>query len=459
MTWLIVGLFVAGVAIVLWLRFRQRWIEPWREVDELVQSIVASDTPKKFLITANERANSIGLSLEKFAAKQRELERTAVEGSTGLQNILGALPDGVAVVDQQRRIHLVNPRFRQLFAVADLRPAVSVLEVVRNAMVDRTIATALERGELRSEVMTVLRGTESRRDVEVTAVPFDHPHTATRGAVVLFRDVTQIRQVEEMRKDFVANVSHELRTPLSIFRGYLETLLDDPQQPTDELVRILEVMDRHADRLTLLVEDILSLAQLESAGARLDFTEVYLPDFLASILRDWEKRFADKLLRESLEAPNDLPVIAADEHRLQEVVYNLLDNAVKYSQPEGRITVRAERLGDYVRISVADEGIGIPTRDLPRIFERFYRAEKARSRQLGGTGLGLSIVKHIAQLHGGTVDAHSEVGQGANISVTLPIRPPLLDEQENATSDAAQQRFKFVRAEDDEREAVTESSH
>src|SRR5947209_2268974 len=177
MTWLVAGLFVTGIVIVLWLRFRQRWIEPWREIDELVQSIVASDTPKKFLITANERANAIGLSLEKFAAKQRELERTAGEGSAGLQNILGALPDGVAVVDQQRRIHLINPRFRQLFSVADLRPALSVLEVVRNAMVDRAIATALERGELRSEVMTVSRGTESRRDVEVTAVPFDHPNT------------------------------------------------------------------------------------------------------------------------------------------------------------------------------------------------------------------------------------------------------------------------------------------
>ena len=164
------------------------------------------------------------------------------------------------------------------------------------------------------------------------------------------------------------------------------------------------------------------------------------------------------MLRRSLEAPDDLPVIAADEHRLQEVVYNLLDNAVKYSQPEGRITVHAERLGDNVRISVADEGIGIPTRDLPRIFERFYRADKARSRQLGGTGLGLSIVKHIAQLHGGSVDAHSEVGQGTNIAVTFPIRPPLLD-QVATVEDIAQQRFQFVRAEDEEREAVTESSH
>ena len=154
----------------------------------------------------------------------------------------------------------------------------------------------------------------------------------------LFRDITQMRQVEEMRKDFVANVSHELRTPLSIFRGYLETLLDDPQQPPEELVRILEVMDRHAERLTLLVEDILSLAKLESPGARLELTEIYLPDFLGGILRDWEKRFDAKLLHARRSTrPTNLPVIGADEHRLQEVIYNLLDNAVKYSPPEGKI--------------------------------------------------------------------------------------------------------------------------
>ncbi|HEX8281612.1 MAG TPA: ATP-binding protein, partial [Chthoniobacterales bacterium] len=218
--------------------------------------------------------------------------------------------------------------------------------------------------------------------------------------------------------------SHELRTPLSIFRGYLETLLDDPRQSPQELTRILEVMDRHADRLTLLVEDILTLAKLETPGARLEYDEIDLREFLESILRDWEKRFASKLLRASLDVPGDLPLISADEHRLQEVIYNLLDNAVKYSEPEGNIRLHVERMGENVRISVSDEGSGIPPRELPRIFERFYRADKARSRQLGGTGLGLSIVKHIAQLHGGSVEAASDPGRGTTISIILPERPP-----------------------------------
>jgi len=263
--------------------------------------------------------------------------------------------------------------------------------------VTETIST----GESRRQILRVTRGTGETAEIEVSAVALQEKSLRVRGAVLLFRDITQLKRVEEVRRDFVANVSHELRTPLSIFRGYLETLLEDPQQPPGELLRIFEVMEKHSNRLNLLVEDVLSLAQLEEPGTRLTFTEIYLPDFLAAILRDWQKRFDAKLLTSLLDAPEDLPVISADEHRLQEVIYNLLDNAVKYSQPEGRIVLRATRDGDHVRLAISDQGIGVPARDLPRIFERFYRADKARSRELGGTGLGLSIVKHIVELHGG----------------------------------------------------------
>ena len=414
------GAAIAVVLLLVWWRVRRRWIEPWRELEELVTAVVAGKRPRKFLMTGNARANALGLALEKLAARQNELERTATAGTNSLQSVLGALPDGLVLVDQQRRIQLMNPQFQRLFRLPEEAIGVGFLEIVRNAAVERAVSDALESGELRTEPVTIGRDLEERREMEVTAVPFPAGKNGASNAVVLFRDVTQVRQVENMRRDFVANVSHELRTPLSIFRGYLETLLDDPQQPHDELVRILEVMDRHAERLTLLVEDILSLARLEMPGARLDFTEVPLSDFLAGILRDWEKRFAAKAILVTLDAPADLPVLHADEHRLEEVIHNLLDNAVKYSQPEGKIRLRAERAGEAVRISVVDEGVGIPARDLPRIFERFYRADKARSRQIGGTGLGLSIVKHIAQLHGGTVEAASEPGRGATISIVLP---------------------------------------
>lgn len=437
---LLLGLGIALVAFLVWWRVRRHWIEPWRELEELVDAVVERRTPPKFLMTGNKRAHALGLALEKFADRQSELERTATQGISSLQSVLSALPDGLVLVDQQRRIQLMNLQFQRLFHLQMEASGVGLLEIVRDAVVDRAVSGALESGEMRSEPVTLGRDLESRRELEVTAVPFVTGNNGSSNAVVLFRDVTQVRRVEEMRRDFVANVSHELRTPLSIFRGYLETLLDDPGQPHDELVRILEVMDRHAERLTLLVEDILSLARLETPGPRLDRTEIRLPDFLGGILRDWEKRLGAKLLEVTLETPADLPVISADEHRLQEVIYNLLDNAVKYSQPEGKIVVGARCEGEFVRIFVSDHGTGIPQRDLARIFERFYRADKARSRELGGTGLGLSIVKHIAQLHGGNVEAKSEPGSGTTISVVLPVRPP---SQAEEASESTQPRFQF----------------
>lgn len=420
MGWITLSVALAALLIVS-LKVWRRWIEPWREVDDLLGAIEAGETPRKFLMTGNTRACAIGLSLEKLAERLREAERTAHAGTLSLQTILSALPDALAVVDERQRVQMMNANFRGVFGLTDTqRPGTPLLEIARDVAIDRAISAALADGETRSE--TLVRTTDAVRvQFEVTIVPFQENPNRTAGAVVLFRDVTQVRQVEEMRRDFVANVSHELRTPLSIFRGYLETLLDDPEQPPAELTRILEIMERHSERLTALVDDVLSLAHLESAEPQLDIEEIDLREYLAGTLRDWEKRFATKNLHAQLEAPPELPTLHADEARLQEIIYNLLDNAVKYSSDGGTITVSATVVGDNVSLSVTDTGAGIPSQDLPRIFERFYRADKARSRALGGTGLGLSIVKHIAQLHGGSVEAESQIGSGTKISVFLPL--------------------------------------
>jgi two-component system, OmpR family, phosphate regulon sensor histidine kinase PhoR len=240
------------------------------------------------------------------------------------------------------------------------------------------------------------------------------------GVVVLFHDITQLKQLDEVRKDFVANVSHELRTPLSILRGYIETLRDNPKIPASELARILGVMERHSKRLGLLVEDLLTLARLESTNPNLQLSNVRVDDLFSSVVRDWEKRFADKKLKVSVDLASDAAIIRADETRLHEVLYNLLDNAVKYSSAGGEIRLHAQRRDGQVALSVSDTGIGIGQEDLPRVFERFYRVDKARSSELGGTGLGLSIVKHIAQLHGGRVEAESELGRGTTIRILVP---------------------------------------
>jgi len=420
MVWLGIGLIVAVCAATAFFVWR-RWIAPWKEVEELSNAIVNKNPPRQFLISANPRSRSIGFALEKMVDQRRELEERFREGEFSVQAVFGAMLDGLVVVDDKRRVRMMNRAFRRAFGAEDAELGAPLLEMIRHASIDRLVTDAIQVREPRRESIQMSRGPSEGREMEVSAVPLVVNSPEMDGAVVLFRDVTQLRQMEEIRRDFVANVSHELRTPLSIFRGYLETLLDDPHQPPGELLRILEVMERHSDRLSALVEDVLSLARLESPAAELELSEISLPEFFQEVLRDWQTRFEAKQLRLELHVPTDLPKIEVDENRLQEIIYNLLDNAIKYSRPEGHVSLHASRNGDRVRISVSDQGLGILPEDLPRIFERFYRADKARSRELGGTGLGLSIVKHIAQLHGGMAEAQSEPGKGTTISVILPI--------------------------------------
>ncbi len=418
MGWVAFALAVALLLYGTWRVWRE-WISPTRQLDKLVEALNATETPATFLIGARGRMRRIGLALEEIFLRQRELHARAQEREFGVQAITGAMADGLVVADGERRVRLMNRAFREIFGVDPLTKDGSLLEIVRDAAVERLLGETLAGGAARRGTMT--RPGAAGQHLEVVVEPIKDDAGTVSGAVVLFRDVTGLRQTETMRRDFVANVSHELRTPLSILRGYLETLLENPKQPPAELLRIFEVMERHSNRLNLLVDDVLSLARLEGAGATLDLTTIRPANFLRGMMRDWEKKFASKNLAAELEAADDLPPLQVDQGRLQEVVYNLFDNAVKYSETGGRIVVRATCSNNHICFSVTDSGLGIPARDLPRIFERFYRADKSRQRERGGTGLGLSIVKHIAQLHGGKVEAESEPDRGTTVRVYLPV--------------------------------------
>lgn len=420
MGWLAFALALAALACTWWWVWRS-WILPGRELEQMVRELSEARQPRTFLIGGSSSVRGIALALEQLAEREGALRARVEEGEFGVQAIVGALADGLVVADGRRQIRLMNDAFREMFG---LRPQVidgTLLETVRDAGVERLLGEALSSGEQRRGTMTLNRPADTERHLEVVAEPIKDAPGDVSGAVILFRDITELRRTEKMRRDFVANVSHELRTPLSILRGYLETLLEDPKQPPAELLRIFEIMERHSSRLNLLVEDVLSLARLEGSGVALDLTTVQPATFLRGIMRDWEKKFAAKNLQTELDAPDDLPPLQVDEARLQDLIYNLLDNAVKYSPAGGSIALRAKPEGDRITLSVSDHGAGIPARDLPRIFERFYRADKARHREMGGTGLGLSIVKHIAQLHGGSVEAESELGRGTTVRVHFPL--------------------------------------
>jgi two-component system phosphate regulon sensor histidine kinase PhoR len=421
MSWLFLGvicILFAVTAVVVW----QKWVAPWRQIEQLVRQIVGNEHPRTFLVGGGPESKRVGLALENIFARQQELGRQIAGRESGTQTILRAMQDGLLVVDKSLRVTLVNQAFRKLFGLPEISLGAPLRDVVRDATVDWLIEETLRTGKvMQSELIRADSKTNSERDVEISAVPIKDDADLTTGAVVLFHDITQLKQTDKVRRDFVANVSHELRTPLSILRGYIETLLDNPQASDKELSRILRVMERHSKRLGLLVDDLLTLAHLESRSAGLQFSAVQLAELFQSVIRDWEKKLAEKQLKVVVDLSPDARTIRADETRLHEVLYNLLDNALKYSRENGEIRLRAVQRGPEIVLSVTDNGIGISKDDLPRIFERFYRADKARSRELGGTGLGLAIVKHIAQLHGGRVEAESELGKGTTIRVILPV--------------------------------------
>ena len=416
MIWLLLCAVVA-LAVAVALIARRRWIAPWRQVEELVTEIERGERPRTFLIDGGAQAQRIGLRLEKVFEDLQQLNKQIAKRESGMQTIFSAMHDALLVVDSNRHLILVNETFRRLFALPEISEGAPLREIVRDATLDRVINDALDRGgPVRIEL--TLDGSK----IELDAVATRNNAGEITGALVLFHDITELKKIDQVRRDFVANVSHELRTPLSILRGYIETLLDSPETSRAELSRILKVMERHSKRLDLLVDDLLTLAQLESGNPNLQLGDIAVSSFFRELIRDWEKKLATKQLNAVVDLPSDLPAIRADRARLQEALYNLLDNAVKYSREHGEIRLIARQRDQEIVLSVSDDGVGIAEDELPRIFERFYRVDKARSHDsVRGTGLGLAIVKHIAQLHGGRVEAESEIGKGTTIRVVLPM--------------------------------------
>jgi two-component system phosphate regulon sensor histidine kinase PhoR len=415
MFWVLFTAIVVLIIVAGYVGWRG-WTVPWGEVERLVRQIGRGEQPRTFLIKGGREAQRVGIALEEISSRQQRLDQEAVKRASEQSAIFSAMQDGLLVLDGDRRIALFNRTFQKLFGLGENSLGVPLLESVREASIDELISRTFRKREPTHGEITL-----GERHWHVSAEPMRHSNGTKSGAVVLFHDITALKRADEMRRDFVANVSHELRTPLSILRGYIETMLDDPKMPRGEMARILEVMDQHSKRLGLLANDLLTLAQLESGSSILQLSEIDLLLFLSDLNRDWRKKFLAKGLKTFVDVADDCSIIRADEERLREVFDNLLDNAVKYSGEGGQIRLMASRRDGEIMLSVCDSGIGISPEDLPRIFERFYRADKARSRQLGGTGLGLSIVKHIAQLHGGRVEAESEPGKGTTIRVFLPV--------------------------------------
>ncbi|MBA3963942.1 MAG: PAS domain S-box protein [Chthoniobacterales bacterium] len=327
------------------------------------------------------------------------------------------LDEGVLLLRANGEIDLANEAFMRWFGLTNEVVRQPFGSVLGEAAINE-LAAAVWREETPAPREILVQQEGVKRWLIVRASRLGAGEGAR--AVLLFQDVTAQRTLEEVGIDFVANVSHELRTPVSILTGYIENLADFPKMPRSEQVEIFGIMQEHALRLKALLNDLLTLACFESRSDVLDLAELDLRQFLRQLAKDWQPSLASKEMAFVLEIDDGVSTIRVDRFRFEQVMHNLFDNAFKYTPLEGQIRVRVAGFADHVEISVEDNGAGIPEADLPHIFERFYRVDKARSRRYGGTGLGLSIVKHIVTLHGGTVRAESTLQMSTRIIISLP---------------------------------------
>lgn len=340
-----------------------------------------------------------------------------------LQTIVSAMAEGLIVVDATGRVILVNPMGLHLLGVQDVWNPRSVesrllIEVTRNPLLIELIENAIRSGEAQREDVESRRGL--RRLLKVSVAPLKEDE-AVRGAVAVLHDHTQIRQLERVRRDFVANVSHELRTPIAAIQGWAETLTSGIVEMPEFVEEQLLVILRHARRLSALVDDLLALARVEALGIEDAFVPVRVRDLVDDLLEGLAEQVEQKGMGVEVRVDASCEVIRSEPRALEYVCRNLLENAIKYTPAGGRVLLEVHALaGQVLELVVEDNGTGIEEQHLPRLFERFYRIDRGRSRDVGGTGLGLSIVKHFAEALGGTVGVQSEPGQGSRFWVRLP---------------------------------------
>jgi two-component system, OmpR family, phosphate regulon sensor histidine kinase PhoR len=419
---MLAGALVAlAVALGIGLFVARRVTRPVVQMEAIARRMSEGHFDVRAPVGSVDEIGALGRALNVMLARLREKIGDLEQERARSNAILDGMVEGVIAVDGHESIIRMNERARAMLGVGagrgELKP---FLEVVRNAdlhEIFRECRAAADGAPVRREL--VLRHPVPRR-IQVNAVPLRLAGEGT-GAVMVLHDVTELRRLEAVRTEFIANVSHELRTPLTAIQGYLETLLTGALEEPEHARRFLEVAFRHTERLGRLLNDLTDLSNIELGKVTLRSAPVHLEDVIDSALAIVQPRADSGEVRLETDLVPASITVYADHDRLAQILINLVDNAVKYTPAGGRVTVRARSLdGGRVEVAVADTGVGISRADLPRITERFYRVDKARSRELGGTGLGLAIVKHLVAAHGGELSIESEVEQGTTVRFTLP---------------------------------------
>lgn len=417
----------AGFAIVLltaWISFfiTRRIRQPLEEMRAGAERFASGEFEHKLRVSSTQEFGATANALNQMAAQLDDRIKAVVRQRNELEAVLSSMVEGVLAVDTDERVININHAAAELIGVKPEDALGRTLqEVARNAELQQFVADALV-SPISIESDIVLHGA-SQKILQAHGAVLRDSNSKAIGALVVLNDITRLRKLENIRRDFVANVSHELKTPITSIKGYIETLLDSPPDTPEETRRFLEIIVKHSDRLHNIIEDLLTLSRLEEEDEerrRIALEETSLRGVLNSAIQVCAAKAESKAISILLQCDENLS-IRVNPPLLEQALVNLIDNALKYTDAEGTVTVGGRRSNGGVVIEVRDTGSGIPKEHLSRIFERFYRVDKARSRKAGGTGLGLAIVKHIAQAHGGSVSVESIPSKGSRFYIHLPV--------------------------------------
>jgi len=417
------ALLGSAVIFLMGLVWGKRFSRRVNGISHAASRFAQGDVTGKIFVEGDDELRTLAHSVNQMVSslKRRMAENESERAK--LTAILEHMGEGVIAVNEARQVLLANSSAEEIFDVPrGTGPGKSLLTLTKKPRLDEMMAHAIERGASVSGEIELVR--DESKTLQASALGIGRNAESVSGILVL-SDITQIRRLENLRREFVANVSHELRTPLTSIRGFVETLLGGALRDAATSERFLRMMEDDSRRLERLIDDLLELSRLEARQAPLQLKAVDLAREAGQVMEGFGKRLKEKNIAvENRMASKKIPAVNADQDRVRQVLLNLVDNAIKFNRDGGRIALDAEALDGRVCVVVEDTGIGIPEEAVARTFERFFRVDKARSRDAGGTGLGLAIVKHIVEAHGGEVACESVLGRGSKFSFTLPVEGP-----------------------------------
>ncbi|MCF6157831.1 MAG: HAMP domain-containing sensor histidine kinase [wastewater metagenome] len=393
-------------------------ISPLANITQVAQNFARGNFARKAEITSSGEMSDLAKAINIMGTELQTQTQTITDDKNKLDAIIAAMSDAIITIDLQERIIIINQAAKELFRISLVIENENYLwEKIRNEKLHNSVREVIKNQTTR---ILEIEHTSSEKKLLHVHLSYIQMDTHTYGVLLVFHDITELRKLENARKEFVANISHELRTPLASIKGYVETLLDNTAIDQEHAQEFLGIIMKHTQRLDDLIKDILELSRLESHDVKIELQAINIRPCLESIFSHYKEHCIQKGQTLKLEIADALPMMETNEYILRQLLANLLDNAIKYTPKGGNIGLKVKHDNGSVLFEVSDTGIGIPKEHIPRIFERFYRVDSARSREMGGTGLGLSIVKHTVNLHHGHIKVESTPGIGSIFVITLP---------------------------------------